>query len=307
MTHRTLELAERRGGLPLEEAACVLCGEAPKSLLVDDPPFKVWACGGCGMGFTSPRVRADRLADIYDLGYFSSESAGDFGYASYSEDAEGYFRTFERKANLIARHLPSGRVLEIGCAAGFFLKVLERRGYDVHGVEVSGTILAHARDVLKLPHLFHGTLDAYPGEPGSFDAIMLWDVVEHLADPVAVLKQARTLLKPGGWLFLQTQDVSSMTRRVLGAKWTHFKQLEHVWHFSPSTIRELLARAGFETVEVRKRGAGKDISVGFIIDRMKRFSGVLHAVARLFSPWSRKFVYVNPWDEIVVAARRKDA
>jgi 2-polyprenyl-3-methyl-5-hydroxy-6-metoxy-1,4-benzoquinol methylase len=50
----------------------------------------------------------------------------------------------------LLRHLPKGRVLEVGCAAGFFLKVLERRGYEVHGVEVSGTILAHARDVLKL-------------------------------------------------------------------------------------------------------------------------------------------------------------
>ncbi len=305
MTHRTRELSERRGGLPLEEVSCYLCGEAPKSLLVDDPPFKVWLCGSCGLGFTSPRVRADRLEDIYDLGYFSSESAGDFGYASYAEDATGYFRTFERKADILARHLPKGKVLEVGCAAGFFLKVLEKRGYDVHGVEVAGSIVTHARDTLKLKNIFHGPLEEYPGEKGSFDAVMFWDVIEHLPDPIAVLKLARTYLKPGGWLFLQTQDVSSLTRRALGAKWTHFKQLEHVWHFSPSTARELLSRAHFDVVEIRKRGAGKDISIGFVIDRVKRFSRVLHHIARLFSPWARNFVYVNPWDEIVVSAKSR--
>ena len=76
---------------------CYLCGSNEGPVLVDDPPFQVRLCAKCGLGYTTPRVRADRLQEIYDLGYFTSESAGDFGYAQYADDAPGYLKTFERK------------------------------------------------------------------------------------------------------------------------------------------------------------------------------------------------------------------
>jgi 2-polyprenyl-3-methyl-5-hydroxy-6-metoxy-1,4-benzoquinol methylase len=263
-------------------------------------------CAQCGLGYTTPRVRADRLQEIYDLGYFTSESAGDFGYARYADDSPGYLRTFERKVKIVRKFVPAGsRILEVGCAAGFFLKAARDAGYDAHGVEVSASILAHARDVLKLDNLFEGTVRDFPGKPGSYDAAALWDVVEHLADPLKDLARVRELLKPGGHLFVQTQDVSSLTRRVLGAKWPHFKQLEHVYHFSPSTVTTLLERAGFEVLRIQKRGAGKYISIDFFIDRMRRFGRIPHLLALPLTPLRRRFVYVNPWDEIIVAARAR--
>jgi hypothetical protein len=131
----------------------------------------------------------------------------------------------------------------------------------------------------------------------------MWDVVEHLADPLADLKRARELVKDTGFLFVQTQDVDSLARRVLGAKWTHFKQLEHIYHFSRKTITMLLDRAGFEVVRVQKSGAGKYISVAFFIDRMKRFGKIPHLLALPLTPFRRRFLYVNPWDELIVVAR----
>jgi SAM-dependent methyltransferase len=274
-------------------------------VLVDDPPFVVRLCAGCGLAYTTPRVKAGRLQEIYDLGYFTSESAGDFGYASYAADAPGYLRTFQKKIAIVRQHVPSGRILEVGCAAGFFLKAAADAGFEAHGVEVAGTILAHARDTLKLDRLFHGTLAEYQAPPASFDAVAMWDVVEHLADPLGDLVRARGLLKPGGRLFVQTQDVSSLTRRVLGARWPHFKQLEHVYHFSPATIRTLLDRAGFDVASIRKSGAGKYISIEFFVDRMRRFGRIPYLLALPLRPFRRRFVYVNPWDELIVVARPK--
>jgi SAM-dependent methyltransferase len=276
-------------------------------VLVDDPPFKVIHCGACGLGYTTPRVRADRLQEIYDLGYFTSESAGDFGYASYAQDAPGYLETFRRKVRIVQKEVPKGRILEVGCAAGFFLQAARDAGYEAHGIEVAGSILSHARDVLKLDNLFQGTLAEYPGAKRSFDAAVMWDVVEHIADPVADLARVRELLKPDGRLFVQTQDLASVTRRLLGSKWTHFKQLEHVYHFSPRTIRTLLDRAGFEVLRIRKRGAGKLISIGFFIDRMRRFGRIPHLLALPLTPLRKKFLYVNPWDELIVTARPRPA
>jgi SAM-dependent methyltransferase len=263
-------------------------------------------CAKCGLGYTTPRIRGDKIKEIYDLGNFTSESAGDFGYAQYADDAPGYLKTFQRKVRIVRKFVPPGsRILEVGCAAGFFLKAAKEAGYDAHGVEVAGSILAHARDVLRLDNLFEGTVADYPAAAASFDAVALWDVVEHLADPLKDLRRVRELLKPGGYLFVQTQDVSSLTRKVLGAKWPHFKQLEHIYHFSPGTATTLLGRAGFDVVRIQKSGAGKYISIGFFIDRMRRFGRIPHILAMPLTPLRRKFVYVNPWDELIVTARAR--
>lgn len=302
---KTFELLARRGLDLLESPPCHLCGREDGRVLVDDPPFKVRLCAGCGLAYTSPRVRADKLPELYDSGYFTSESAGDFGYASYTEDAAGFRRTFDLKADYVERFVRGGRVLEVGCAAGFFLDALRARGYDVHGIEIGSDVLAHARDVFGLPHLHLGPLETYVAPPEPFDVVAMFDVIEHLADPTAALVRLRGLLKKGGVLVLQTQDVSSLARRVMGRKWTHFKQAEHVFHFSPATIRVLLERAGFDVLDVRKRGAGKYVSIGFLIDRMERFHPWLHRFARLLSPLRRRYVYVNPWDELLVTARSR--
>jgi SAM-dependent methyltransferase len=302
---RTYDLLQRRGLDFLETTSCHLCGRTDGDVLVDDPPFRVLRCAGCGLGYTSPRVRADKLPELYSAGYFSSESAGDFGYASYTADAEGFRRTFALKADVVTRHVRGGRALEIGCAAGFFLDALRSRGFETHGLEIAEEVLAHARDVLKLPNLRQGPLETYvpPSEP--FDLVAMFDVIEHVADPSDALRRIRGMLRPGGHLVLQTQDLSSLARRIMGRKWTHFKQLEHVYHFSAATLRVLLDRAGFDVIETRKRGAGKYVSIGFVIDRMERFHPFLHRLFRLFSPFRRRFLYVNPWDELIVVARSR--
>ena len=302
---RTYELLTRRGLDVLETVPCHLCGRTDGDVLVDDPPFVVRLCAGCGLGYTSPRVRADKLPDLYNAGYFSSESAGDFGYASYTADQEGFRKTFALKADVVMRHVKSGRAFEIGCAAGFFLDELRRRGFETHGIEIGEEVLAHARDVLKLPNLRQGPLETYVPPPEPFDLVAMFDVIEHIADPTDALRRVKTMLRPGGHLVLQTQDVLSLARRLMGRKWTHFKQLEHVFHFSAATLGMLLDRTGFDVVETRKRGAGKYVSIGFVIDRMERFHPILHKCFRLLTPLRKRFLYVNPWDELIVVARAR--
>ena len=203
------------------------------------------------------------------------------------------------------KFVPAGsRILEVGCAAGFFLKAARDAGYDAHGVEVVGVDpRSRARRPEARQPVRGDASRTSPASPGSYDAAALWDVVEHLADPLKDLVRVRELLKPGGHLFVQTQDVARSRGKILGAKWPHFKQLEHVYHFSPRTITTLLERAGFEVLRIQKRGAGKYISIGFFIDRMRRFGKIPHLLALPLTPFRRKFVYVNPWDEIIVAAR----
>ena len=120
---------------------------------------------------------------------------------------------------LIRRLAPAAtRLLEVGSGAGLFLKAAERAGWDVAGLERSGEGAAFARDRLSLDVRTEAA-EAMSFEPGSFDVAVMFDVVEHLFDPRAVLEATRRVLKPGGLLVVSTPNFDALSRQVLGIDW----------------------------------------------------------------------------------------
>jgi 2-polyprenyl-3-methyl-5-hydroxy-6-metoxy-1,4-benzoquinol methylase len=294
--------------LPLESVNCYLCGASEGRILVDDPPFQVKECQNCGLGYTTPRVQADRIHEIYESDkYFASDSAETFGYNDYDRDVEAYIRTFRRKSAWILKHAkqPPARVLEVGAAGGAFLKVMQDQGYEVHGTEVSPHMVQAARRRFGFSHLHEGRLLDVDLKDNSFDIVALFDVIEHLPDPIAELKRCFSLLTGNGVLVLQTQDLGSRTRKLLGARWQHFKQLEHIYHFNHETLRSLLSRAGFELRATTRRNAGKYVRVAEFADRAERVCGVPRFLTSPFRWFGSRYCYVNPLDEILAVATRK--
>jgi len=291
-------------GAELEQARCLFCPPGtPVSRRFDDPPFAVVECTGCGLVFVSPRIAADRLAEVYGERYWRSPEPKRYGYGDYRGEAENWRRTYERRARVLDGRLrPGARILDVGCAAGFFAQLMSERGFDVRGIELSAPMVAEARLRIGADRVHHGTLADAPYEEASFDLITLWDVVEHLPDPIGALRDARRLLGREGLLLIETQNVESRFARLLGRRWQHFKQLEHLWHFSPATARRLLGAAGFEPVEMTARRAGKHVGFDFVAER----AGRLHpALARVLSPLGRLpgAPYVNLFDEMIVLAK----
>lgn len=301
----TASLAFGEEELPLAHVDCYLCGSSDGAVLLEDPPFTVKKCSSCGLGYVTPRIPESHLHLIYQTEYFKSQSASDFGYSDYTQDKLGYLRTFGKKARIVQQYLQRGRVLEVGSAAGFFLHSMQELGFEVEGVEVSEYVSDFARSEFGLTNIFTGLLKDAPLIQQSFDAVAMWDVIEHLSDPLEELKRIHGLMKPDGYLFLQTQDIEAFFARLLGRKWQHFKQLEHIHHFSPATIRVLLDRAGFEIVDITHRAGGKYISIDFFVERMKRYSILLHHLLRPAKLIGRVFFYLNPRDEMIVVARPK--
>jgi 2-polyprenyl-3-methyl-5-hydroxy-6-metoxy-1,4-benzoquinol methylase len=195
----------------------------------------------------------------------------------------------------------------VGCAAGFFMQVMHQRGWEVDGVELSPEIAAHAKDAYGFHQLHVGELHTAPFEEGSFDLITLWDFIEHVPDPAALLRRAASLLRDDGRLVVETQNVASGFARLLGRRWQHYKHLEHLYHFQPETLAALFEQADLEMVHHTWRYAGKHVSLGFVRERAKRLHPSLSRLLRHLAPLDRLSAYVNPGDEIIAVARKARA
>jgi 2-polyprenyl-3-methyl-5-hydroxy-6-metoxy-1,4-benzoquinol methylase len=286
---------------------CQLCGSDRRSLKFRDGPFEVVTCDDCGLVYVTPRLQGQALLDVYDEGYWKSTDPKVRGYADYARESALYLKTFRKRMALVGRWLqPRARVLDVGCAAGYFLRVLKEHGHDVHGVELSHAIAKEAVAALGADRVHIGTLDdavaAMDYRPASFDLVTLWDVIEHVPDPQSVLRRLRELVRPDGRLLLETQNVASRWARWLGPRWHHYKHHEHLYHFTPATITRLLADCGFRVVDCGARYAGKYVSFGFLAERAGRLGRIPGLLAKPLGLLRFCNVYVNPRDEIIVVA-----
>jgi SAM-dependent methyltransferase len=136
----------------------------------------------------------------------------------------------------------SGMALEVGCGAGWMLRALRPQGWTVVGNERTVQSTASASRVNGLP-IFVGNLAALKPEP-RFDLIILFQVLEHLPDPLATLQQCVRLLKPGGNLVIAVPNLESWQARLTGRSWFHLDVPRHLFHFSPRSLSQVLRQTG---------------------------------------------------------------
>ena len=199
---------------------------------------------------------------------------------SYEDAADPYYleQAPQRIANAhrLLSLIPSGgRLLEIGCACGFLLVAARERGFAVQGVEMSAWASAHAREAHGLD-VFTGTLEAAALPDASLDAVVLADVIEHLTDPCATLREIHRVLKPGGRLLLLTPDVGSAMAWIFGSRWWGLLD-DHYFYFSRRTLRRVLDREGF-AVE-RLTALGRVFPLGHWVFKLAPYSRVLERAA----------------------------
>ncbi|MEO8275491.1 MAG: class I SAM-dependent methyltransferase [Thermoanaerobaculia bacterium] len=233
----------------LERAPCLLCGAPPPEPAYSFPPFGVVRCPSCGLWYLSPRLNEAEMLDAYrEVTYFEGSEGP--GYSSYLAQEPTLRRTFRRLLRTMKRRgMTGGRLLEVGCAYGFFLD--EAKPYFDYraGTEFSeaGAALARTRS----DAVYLGGLEAIPdlGPADLFDGIALIHTIEHIYDPVALLRGLLSHLAPGGFLLLATPDMGGFWRPLLGRRWPFFKAPEHVAYYSAETLAALLTAAGCAEIE----------------------------------------------------------
>ncbi len=230
----------------LREADCPLCGGARARHLVTARGCEVVRCLNCGLVFVWPQPAADELAGIY-----ANED-----YHAEVDEAERR-GTFARRLRRIEELAPErGRVLDVGCSKGHFLEAAQERGWQAVGVELNPRAVEAAKARGLDARL--GDLASQAFEPESFHLVTLFDVLEHVPDPRALLAECRRVLRPGGLLVVTTPDVGGLVPRLtwwlfgvaLGA-WGHPTPPGHLVEFSRRTLRQALAAAGFQVIRQR--------------------------------------------------------
>jgi 2-polyprenyl-3-methyl-5-hydroxy-6-metoxy-1,4-benzoquinol methylase len=182
---------------------------------------------------------------VYDETYFTGGV-----YRDYMQEGPNRRRLFEKKLTLIDKYLPHrGRLLDIGCAGGFFLRLANDIGYDGYGIEVSQYAARHAREVLGLK-VFNGTLAEANHPNDFFDVITMWDVLEHLADFRSTLTECHRVIRAGGILVVETLNAHSLLAKVLGRKWHLFWPPYHLSYFTRETLRMALEKTGFTVLTI---------------------------------------------------------
>lgn len=237
----------------LQEVSCNLCGSIDYVVLIKpnvteyDPVEVVTAskgirgtqrivrCRECGLVYVNPRINEKTVANSY-------KDAVDEIYVQGAAGRKHTFRQCVKKINKWRR--PPGRLLDIGCAAGFFVHEATKQGWDSMGIEPSRWLVSWGIENLKVK-LRTGTLRQGKFKDEDFDVLTMWDVLEHVPDPLSELKECHRILKTGGMLVINYPDFGSFLAKLAGSKWW-FLLSNHLYYFTTRTMREYLEKTGFE-------------------------------------------------------------
>jgi SAM-dependent methyltransferase len=292
--------------------ACPLCGSSDERTLHvraarADKPFaaemttdvfaaygRVARCRRCGMAYRNPRETEEHVLQAY-------AALEDRDYLEERE-CRGMNALLSLKA--MKRHVAQGRLLEIGCSTGFFLNAA-RLEFDCRGVEPSSWAARIARERFGLD-VHCGAFETFDARPGTFDAVAMIDVIEHVLDPRAVVRRVASLLRPGGIFYVVTPDIASLSARLLGRYWWGLRPA-HLTYFSPATLGLLLEEAGLEVRETRS--FGRIFTYGYWLSRLAAYPapirGLVGALVRTLG-WEDKVLYLNTRDTMEVIAARSD-
>jgi SAM-dependent methyltransferase len=236
--------------------ACPLCADERHTRLFVKRGYPIVRCDVCTLVFANPQVDEERILAEY---LAPDESANDLwvDVLTSPRQLELDRAKFGEILDELEPYRGEGRLLDVGTAIGLFLDLARQRGWSGIGTEFGARALAYARDELGL-EVYDRPLAELGLEPASFDVVTLNSVLEHVNRPLELLAEVGEVLRPGGALYLIVPNVDSLACRVLHERAATFDGRNHLVYFSPATLRDALARSGFEVVETHTRVSSLD-------------------------------------------------
>ena len=236
---------------------CPVCSSADiKNVLtvtdhsVSGKKFQVAECGNCSLRFTQDVPGAASISP-----YYKAE-----GYISHTNTSKGLVNRiyqFVRKRTMISKRklvekvtgVKRGNMLDMGSGVGSFVNEMQQNGWQVTGLEPDADARKVAKDLYRLD--LSDTKEFYQLAPGSFDAVTMWHVIEHVHDLSAYIQQLRNILKENGRLLVAVPNYTSLDAKIYGEYWAAYDVPRHLYHFSPRSLQILMEKHGLKVAQYK--------------------------------------------------------
>lgn len=221
-----------------QTAQCTICA-SNSTLYMTQGEHPIYVCESCGHMFALP-VGDDHVEDVYGDDYFFG---GGDGYPNYLEEQQLLVKRGHYYAKKLNKYGTPGRILDVGCAAGFLLKGFSDHGWEGTGIEPNPAMVEFGKQELALD-LRQGTLETFQDQE-PFDLVSMIQVIAHLNDVPGAFKVLQQIIKPGGLLLVETWNQQSYTARMLGQYWHEYCPPSVLNWFTPQRLSGYLSDYGF--------------------------------------------------------------
>jgi 2-polyprenyl-3-methyl-5-hydroxy-6-metoxy-1,4-benzoquinol methylase len=280
----------------MEEVKCALCSADSYEIILKardlryhltDDDVSVVKCKNCGLIYLNPRPSKGEMGRFYP----EAETYYGINASSLVKTISKFFSLSQVRG--VMKYKRHGRLLDIGCGAGDFLLNIERRGFEVYGVDISSQACKIAQDRLRRrgktgEGIFNRELKECNFPDNYFDVITLWHVLEHLPNPNITLKEIHRILKKDGILILETPNIDSLSFKVFRKNYVHLEVPRHLYHWSHKTIKGILNRNKFKVLKINYP------SLEFSLSLFHSFSNLLSGYKIKFPLYQLIFIIASP-------------
>lgn len=285
---------------------CTVCRSNLQPFLVKNR-FTLARCPACGLIRTDlKRDYAAFVDHYYERGYFTGDRSR-VAYINYEDDKPYIVANMRKFISYIGAYKLKGKLLDVGCALGFFTQLAQQSGYDAYGIDPSDFAVSKAKKIVGKDRVRKGKLSDVRDKSKTLDVVAMFDLFEHLADPGGDLDTVKRILKDDGIVILATGDTGSLFARILGRRWTFYNPPQHLHFFNRGNLTTLLNEKGFEPIFWTR--IGKWLSLRYVLHLARtggesKFAEFLYRLVEILN--IGKFpLYLPTFDNMVVIARKK--
>ena len=234
-----------------ESHHCILCHGTNGTVIYRRDRWRYVQCHRCGLVWIVPRPSFPELAEQYE------------DYLPVDSDEVAAWDRMMKPVIHSSTHLikartgaDGGRLLDVGCGFGFFLREMKNQGWQVEGGEIAPAGIRYTRERWNIP-VHDQPLEELGIADNVFDVVTLFYVIEHVADPIQLLTEVNRILKPGGLVLLRWPHSTPLVKLLgpFSKKLDLYHTPYHLYDFAPDTVRALLRRTGFDYIKTVIGGA----------------------------------------------------
>lgn len=222
---------------------CKICTSGNTAVYTKSGIYKLYRCFSCNVVFIHPQPTYKNIS-LNNQDKYNSLLTERAYFAKKDELSVRALNDVKK----ILKYKKSGRILDIGCSYGFYLAVFKKYGFKTFGIDITPRAIEYARDSLHL-NVYKGDFMNYNFNK-KFNVVTVYDLIEHLPDPIKLMKRIKNILNKNGLIVVQTPNIDSLISKITGNKWFWLLAPQHLFLYSVGSIKRLLESNGFEILEI---------------------------------------------------------